>query len=110
MRKQYLVVTAALLTACTGVQGETYLGRPGSPAWFATASPDTIADYFVRRCQTYGFQLGTPEMAQCVQQEAGAARGLAGARMSGVLARMSGPTQVQCTTVRQGAFLNTICN
>jgi hypothetical protein len=59
---------------CAGTQGETYLGLPGSPAWFATASPQTVAAYYGQRCQGYGFKPGTDAMAQCVQQEALAKR------------------------------------
>jgi hypothetical protein len=70
-----LAILPALLTVgCIGTAGETYVGLPGSPAWFATASPQTVAAYYEQRCQGYGFQPGTTAMAQCVQQEALAKR------------------------------------
>jgi len=46
----------------------------GSPAWFATAGPETIAAYYRKRCVSYGFQAGTPQMAQCIQSEASGGR------------------------------------
>lgn len=59
-----------VLSGCTGTQGETYIGMPGSPAWFKTAAPETIAAYYGDRCAAYGFQRSTPEMANCIQREA----------------------------------------
>lgn len=72
--KRFVLIGLWALAGCTGVDGEKYLGRPGSPAWFATASPNTQASYFRDRCATYGFKPGTVEMAQCIQAEAGSSR------------------------------------
>jgi hypothetical protein len=58
------------IAGCTGSQGETFLGTPGSPAWFENAEPQAIADYFGQRCASYGFSKGTTEMAQCIEAEA----------------------------------------
>lgn len=76
------VLLLVLMAGCTGVDGEQYMGRPGSPAWFATASPNTIAAYFAQSCTAYGFKPGTPEMAQCIQQEAGNKRSTNTAKMN----------------------------
>lgn len=107
MRK-ILPLLLLALAGCTGTQGETYLGRPGSPAWFATAAPETIVDYFVRRCAAYGFQPGTPQMAQCVQQEAGATQNRNALRAAVIAANQ--PKSVNCTTMRVGSLLKTNCN
>ena len=42
---------------------------PGSPEWFASAPPAEQAAYFRTRCESHGFQSGTHEMAQCIQNE-----------------------------------------
>ena len=109
---KHLVVAgmALFVSGCTGVQGEKYIGLPGSPAWFATAAPETIADYFVRRCRTYGFQPGTVEMAQCVQNEAqatrnrNAIRGAALAQANAISAAASRPRTVNCNRI--GTMVN----
>lgn len=74
MERALALLSLLALTACTGAAGETYIGQPGSPAWFATADKTTIAAFFVDRCTSYGFKPGTVEMAQCVQQESNGQR------------------------------------
>jgi len=112
MRKTLIVLLA--LAGCTGVDGERYLGAPGSRAWFATASPDTIADYFGKRCAAYGFKQGTPEMAQCIENEAqsrqhnNAIRSAAAAQIA--TARQPQPRRiVNCTSTAMGNMVNTNC-
>lgn len=108
---RYLVLVAIGLAGCTGTQGERFLGRPGSPAWFATAAPETIAAYFVTRCKTYGFTPGTVEMAQCVQQEAGQTRNRNALKMAVVAASRPKPsTTLRCTSTGTGSIVNTTCN
>ena len=71
--KRHLIAAAALLLAgCsgTGVNGERYTGRQGSQAWFATASPQTIAAYYQQQCAAYGHKPGSPGMTQCIQESA----------------------------------------
>lgn len=121
-------ITLAVLSAvagCTGVEGETYLGRPGSPAWFSTASPATIADHFSRLCAAYGFRPGTPEMASCIQKEAAVRRqesamlSASNAAMAQARARMMTQNQspqitirppIHCTTSSGGyRSVNTTC-
>ena len=63
------VLPLVLLTACQGVDGSTHLGRPGSPAWFSTASQATIVSHYTNQCAAYGYQPGTQAMMQCVQLE-----------------------------------------
>lgn len=77
---------AFALAGCQAADGTTYLGRPGSPAWFATASSQTIAEYFGQRCSSYGFQSGTPDMARCIQSEAQSQRGNNTLKMSAAAA------------------------
>jgi hypothetical protein len=72
--KLWKILPLVLIAGCTGVDGEKFIGAPGSPAWFSTASPNTVATYFRDRCTAYGFVQGTPEMAQCIQQEAASKR------------------------------------
>ena len=59
---------------------------PGSPAWFATASPATVAAYFSQNCTAYGFKPGTPEMAQCTQMEASNKRSTNATKMANIAA------------------------
>ena len=44
------------------------IGRPGSPAWQLSATPDDKNRYYTQECISYGFALGTPQMAQCKMQ------------------------------------------
>jgi hypothetical protein len=84
----FLLGLAVITTGCTGTQGEAVMGMPGSPAWFASASPETIAGYYSRQCASYGFMAGTPGMAQCIQNSALSGRQTASNRVtaaSGVL-------------------------
>jgi hypothetical protein len=89
----------ALLAGCTGVNGEKYLGMPGSPAWFATASPQTIAAHFADQCAAYGFQPGTTAMAQCIRQEAASKRQSNAIRSAAVNAQIaaSQPKHTTCS-------------
>lgn len=116
MQNQRLLIYGCLLvvsTGCTGTQGETYLGAPGSRAWFATAAPETVAAYFSKRCAAYGFQPGTPAMAQCIQSEA-QSRQNQNAIRSAALAQANAqematinanrPKQTSC--MRNGNFVN----
>ena len=67
-----LIVGTALLilSGCSkGVNGETVMGSPGSPMWHSTASLETQLQYFRSNCLGYGYKLGTPQMAQCLQTE-----------------------------------------
>jgi hypothetical protein len=95
IRDALLLLAALVVAGCTGSQGETYLGLPGSPAWFATASSQTVADYYGQRCVSYGFKPGTVEMAQCIQSEAQGGRGAASARMAA--AANNRPKNTTCT-------------
>lgn len=107
------LIAILMLTGCTGVKGERYIGVPGSRAWFATASPETVAAYFGERCAAYGFKPGTPEMAQCIENEAqarqhtNALRSIAAAQ---VAASQPQPRQpINCTSTAMGNMVNTNC-
>ena len=71
--KVLILILASLLAGCaTGVDGETVMGKVGSPAWFNSASPATKLKYFGGVCRAYGFTENTPQMAQCIQNETNA--------------------------------------
>lgn len=97
--KRAAALAFMLLAGCQGVDGETYMGVPGSPAWFSTASPNTIAAYFSKRCTAYGFQPGTPEMAQCIQNEAASSR-MASAQRSAAIANANAAFQANAAANR----------
>ncbi|WP_433989837.1 hypothetical protein SuNHUV7_07100 (plasmid) [Pseudoseohaeicola sp. NH-UV-7] len=68
-----LVIFAISSTAaCSNPDGST--GRVGSPYWFNSTTPEMRYEYFSKICKDYGFEAGTTEMSQCVQQETVAAR------------------------------------
>ena len=95
----FLFLTISL-AGCTGAGGEKYLGMPGSPAWFATAGPKTISEYFSSICIGYGFTMGTPEMAQCIQTEAVSSRqqnAIRGAAIANATA-LNRPRTYNCNT------------
>lgn len=77
------VVLLGALLALAGCQNGG-IGMAESPAWFMTATPEEQARYFSKRCTTYGFKPGTPDMAQCVMIEANSSR--SGARTRAALA------------------------
>jgi hypothetical protein len=91
-----------------GVDSEQLLGMPGSPAWYPTASPNTIAQHMKQRCVAYGFRKGTSQMAQCVQQEAMNGRQMASARMRAIGEAMqaSQPRMVSTTCNKFGNMVN----
>lgn len=93
--KRAVVLSLLLVTACTGANGDKYVGAPGSPAWFATASMDTKMAYFGQQCAGYGYRQGTPEMAQCIASETRDARSDARARMAAAGAQMQAASQPQ---------------
>lgn len=67
----------------------------------ATASPDAKLATYRANCAGYGYTPGTPEMAHCVQQEAGDHRGMASANMAAMaetMGEMSAPRRPVTTT------------
>lgn len=134
MKNAALILSiGVLLTACggVGVNGEHYTGRQGSQAWFATASPQTIAAYYEQQCSAYGHKPGSAGMTKCVQESALVGRQSADVRAANYNAAMLGasaallsqnnqpviqppppPQRTYCTT-RYDAFLKqyqTYCN
>jgi hypothetical protein len=87
-------LAAMVLSGCDA-QGE--LGREGSPVWHARTTPEERADYFRSICEIYGFEAGTPAMAQCVANESRGSRAQASARMQAV-ANMNKTTTTNCTS------------
>jgi len=69
----------------TGVNGETVMGRPGSPAWFNSASPQTIAAHFTEVCKTYGFQPNTPQFADCLKDTINSSRADASRKSAAIM-------------------------
>lgn len=120
MKNVSIAVALLALAGCTGVDGETYLGRPGSPAWFSTASPATIATHYRQQCVAYGFAPGTPAMSQCIQREVASGRQAAAARSASANAGMMQASAimaqqnqyrrpVHCTSMRTGSLVSTNC-
>lgn len=69
----HVLLLPALVAGCASGSGETSHPAPGSPAWYETASQQSIAEYLRARCVNYGYMLGTSEMAECIRKEASAA-------------------------------------
>ncbi|PSL17314.1 hypothetical protein [Shimia abyssi] len=60
--------TTALTAACsTNPDGSTSMGMKESPAWHATTSTQNKVAHFKSECQAYGYEQGSPHLAQCVQ-------------------------------------------
>ncbi len=95
MRK--LGAAGAALLLLVGCQGSG-IGRPGSPAWFATTPPAEQAAYFRDKCVAYGFQVGTLPMAQCIQNESISSKDRAQAKIAAASASLanSGPKTTTC--------------
>lgn len=104
MRKINLFAAAAfiLVSACSG----SGLGMPGSPAWFATTPQAEQATFFRSRCVSYGFEPGTPAMAQCIQNESISSRGRASARANAASANMQNNQPKTTTCNRFGNTVN----
>ena len=63
-------LSLAVLTGCqTGG-----VGMVGSPMWHATASQQDKVSVYRDICSSYGFQVNTPEMAQCIATESRGSR------------------------------------
>ncbi|WP_144055579.1 hypothetical protein [Octadecabacter antarcticus] len=68
MNSRILVVFISLfLAACANPDGTH--GEVGSLAWFDTASQEQIIEHFTRKCEGYGFERGSVDMAQCIADE-----------------------------------------
>lgn len=87
----------ALIGCGENPDGSVIMGRVGSPAWFASASQETIVAHYKSVCTSYGFVDGTSEMAGCIQQELGGDRSDSRQRMAAAAANINPPT-VQCRT------------
>lgn len=92
-----IVAIGALISCGENPDGSVVMGRVGSPAWFSTASQETIIAHYKGVCTSYGFVDGTSEMAGCIQQELGGDRSAGRQRMAAAAANINPPT-VQCST------------
>lgn len=114
MRKYALLMAVLFLSACTQPDGSTALGVPGSPAWMMTASPEAKLATYRANCSGYGYAAGTPEMAQCVQQEAGEYRSNASSAMAALSEGMVQAGQPRPSThvieTQAPAMTTTNCN
>lgn len=45
------------------------MGRPGSPMWHASTSPEMIVAHYRDVCLSYGHAEGSAALAQCIGQE-----------------------------------------
>lgn len=64
--KWFLIGASVLLAGCAETGGGAF-GRPGSPVWLRTATPEQMAAHFAPACAAYGFQRGTDGFAGCIQ-------------------------------------------
>lgn len=113
-----LISTALVLSlaACTqNADGTTSAGVPGSPMWHATTSQENKIAYYQAQCAGYGYAMGTPQMAQCVQIEAVQSRSTASAQVQNVSrnmqqqAVMAQNNNISCTSQRIGNTVSTNC-
>jgi outer membrane lipoprotein-sorting protein len=76
MRSTALLLTAGclLLGACTQADGSKAMGRVGSPAWMATATPAAKLATYQAACESYGYHPEDVQMPACIQREAQEAR------------------------------------
>lgn len=111
MRK--IVVGVLAVAALAGCSESGGMGTEGSPMWMRTAPQEAKLAYYQRACVAYGYTLGTPQMAQCMQAEALNAESRTTAAFD-TLAKQTAAQQAaaprmistQCT--QQGVFTN--CN
>lgn len=90
MQGRWGLLLLALVAGCTSAGGEISGPAPGSPEWYETASPESIANHFRTRCIAYGYLPGTPEMADCIKKEAAASRQPNIARSAAIAAATAG--------------------
>lgn len=97
-----MVVALTILAGCDAGG----VGLPGSPAWQLSTTPEQRAAYFMGVCETYGFQRGSNEMAQCMQNEANGARTSASNRLDQFNQQSTFPqqqiTNTRCRTYNGG--------
>jgi hypothetical protein len=87
---QALLLPVVCAVGCTAVGGESAGSPPGSAAWYETASPEQIGNYFRTQCVASGYLPGTPEMAECIRREANAAKQSDVARAAAIAAATAG--------------------
>jgi hypothetical protein len=90
MRVARALLPMVLVAGCTAGSSVTTGPTPGSAAWYETASPQQIANYFRAQCVAFGHLPGTPEIAECIKKEADAARQSNVARAAAIAAATAG--------------------
>ena len=89
MQASWMFLLLALV-GCTSTGDGAAGPAPGTDAWYETASPEKIANYFRSQCVVYGHLPGTPEMAECIGKEASAAKQTNVARSAAIAAATAG--------------------
>ena len=74
----FSVVASTILVSCGGSGG---VGMSESPLWHMTASAEEKLTYFKNQCLDFGFKDGSPELAQCIQNQTNQSRSAAGNKM-----------------------------
>lgn len=74
------------------------LGRPGSPAWFATTPQDQIIAHYRQNCISYGYS--GSQLPACIQQEMNQGRDSAQMKMQTIANanRPKATTRTRCTS------------
>lgn len=90
MRAARALLPIALVASCTTGGSEATGPAPGSTAWYETASPQQVANYFRAQCVAIGYIPGTPGIAECIKNEAKAAQQSNVARAAAVAAATAG--------------------
>lgn len=93
-----LAATTGVLASCGG--DGAGIGRSESKVWHMTASAEEKFAYFENQCLGFGFKKGTPEIAQCIQNQSNQSRSSANDRFSRAVERLQGPktTHTDCDT------------
>ena len=81
------MATTTALASCGGEGGS--IGQYESKLWPMTASAEEKLEYFKNQCMGFGFKAGTPELAQCVQNQSNQSSRSANDRFSRAMKNMS---------------------
>ena len=69
MSKVYSIVLLGLM-CLSGCDERGGVGREGSPIWnMRHASAEATNAYFETKCQTYGYEIGTDALRDCIADE-----------------------------------------
>jgi hypothetical protein len=65
MKFIHYLIPLVLLAACENPDGS--IGRPESPIWHSGTPQEIKMEYFTKKCEGFGFQRGTTDMANCLK-------------------------------------------